>query len=396
MPFPPPDRQKIVFVVTEDWFFASHFLPMARAARDMCLDVGVVTRVRDSAAAIEATGARVIALEAERRSLSPFAAASAVIRIAAILRKERPAIVHCIALKPILVGGAAARLAGIGARVYALTGLGFIGAKRDLVGRTARAGIKAVIRGPLETPETRYLFENEDDPALLGLDPASPRVTVIGGAGVDPALFPHLPLPPGKTLRIALVSRMLWSKGVDLAVEATRRARDMGADVSLSLYGEPDPSNPKAIPASQLIEWSEQDGVEWHGATREVGAVWRDHHVACLPSRGGEGLPRTLLEAAACGRAIVTTDVAGCRDFVREGKDGRVVAAGDAGALAAAFVDLAGRRDDVAAMGRSARRRLISAHTEEHVKTAVQRLYAELLGRSGSQATFPGPPRPIE
>ena len=241
--------------------------------------------------------------------------------------------------------------------------------------------IRAAIRGPLETARTRYLFENAEDPALLGFEPASPRVTVVGGAGIDPALLPLLPLPPGPTMRVALVSRMLWSKGVDLAVEATALARAAGADVTLSLYGDPDPSNPRAIPAGQLAEWSRRPGVEWHGRSDDVAAVWRDHPIACLPSRGGEGLPRTLLEAAACGRAIVTTDVAGCRDFVRDGRDGRVVPANAAGALAAAFIDLAGRPGDWAGMGRSARDRALSAYTEEHVKAAVTKLYGELLGR---------------
>ncbi|MBC8129947.1 MAG: glycosyltransferase, partial [Rhizobiaceae bacterium] len=143
MPPSAAPRRKIVFVVTEDWFFVSHFLPMARAAREMGLDVVVVTRVRDDAAAIEATGARVVPLEAERRSLDPFTAAAALLRLRAILMSERPDIVHCISLRSILVGGAAARLAGIDRRIYALTGLGFIGAREGALGRGARAGLKA-------------------------------------------------------------------------------------------------------------------------------------------------------------------------------------------------------------------------------------------------------------
>lgn len=378
-PHAEPGR-KIVFVVTEDWFFVSHFLPMARAAREMGLDVAVVTRIRGDAGAIEAAGARAIPLEAERRSLNPLAAAAAVARLAAILRRERPDIVHCISLKPILIGGAAARLARIDRRVFALTGLGLIGARTDTVGRAARAGVRAAIRGPLETSGTRYLFENADDPRLLGLDPAAPRVTIVGGAGIDPAGLPPLPLPPMPPLRIALVARMLWSKGVDLAVEAVRLARLHGADVTLSLYGAPDPSNPRAIPASQLEAWSREEGIAWHGHAADIASVWRAHHVACLPSRGGEGLPRTLLEAAACGRAIVTTDVPGCRAFVHDGVEGLVVPPSQAAGLAAAFRRLAGDPVAVAAMGRAARERVLAQHTERHVMDAVKRLYGEMLG----------------
>jgi glycosyltransferase involved in cell wall biosynthesis len=379
-PDAPYRGKKLVFVVTEDWFFASHFLPMARAAREVGLDVAVVTRVRDHRAAIETAGGRIIALDVERRSLNPMAAGYAAGRIAAILRAERADIVHCIALRAILTGGAAAVMAGVPRRVYALTGLGFVGARTDLVGRAARGAMRALIRGPLETRQTHYLFENPDDPRLVGLDPADAgRVTIVGGAGVDPAAFEPAPLPPQPPLRVAVVARMLWSKGVDLAVDAARQARDGGTDVELSLYGAPDPSNPRAVPDATLREWSRAPGVAWHGPTRDVARVWREHHVCCLPSRGGEGLPRTLLEAAACGRAIVTTDVPGCRTLVRDGVEGVLVPPDDAAALAAALARLAADPALVARMGEAARARILDGFTERHVAEAVTAVYAKLL-----------------
>jgi len=192
---PPTAHQgrKLVFIVTEDWFFASHFLPMARAARELGLEVVVVTRVRSHRKAIEATGARVIPLEAERRSLNPMAAGYAAGQLAAILKSEKADLIHCIALRSILVGGFAGAMAGVGRRVYALTGLGFLGARTDRTARVAQRAVRLLVRG-LETAGTRYLFENPDDPKLLGLDPASPRVTIVGGAGIDPdALRPRRP-----------------------------------------------------------------------------------------------------------------------------------------------------------------------------------------------------------
>ncbi|QFU17772.1 glycosyltransferase [Microvirga thermotolerans] len=378
-PAPPAlEGRKLAFVVTEDWFFVSHFLPMLRAAKELGLDVTVVTRVRAHRAAIEALGARVVPLDAERRSLNPMAAGYAAGQLAAILKAEKADLVHCIALRGILVGGAAAAMAGIGRRVYALTGLGFLGARTDLVGRTARRAVRLLVRG-LETNGTRYLFENADDPRLLGLDPDGPRVTLVGGAGIDPEALKPEPLPPQPPLKVAVVARMLWSKGVDLAVEAVRKARSEGAAIELSLYGAPDPSNPKAIPESTLKAWSAEPGIAWHGATRDVAGVWRSHHVACLPSRGGEGLPRTLLEAAACGRAIVTTDVPGCRTLVRDGIEGRVVPPGDVDRLAEALASLGREPDRTAAMGRAARARVLDGFTERQVMDAVKRLYREVL-----------------
>jgi glycosyltransferase involved in cell wall biosynthesis len=372
--------RKLVFIVTEDWFFASHFLPMARAAMELGLKVTVITRVRDHREAIEAIGARVIPLDVERRSLNPMVAGYAAGRLAAILRADKPDIVHCIALRPILLGGAAAVMAGVSRRVYALTGLGFLGARQDLVGRGARAALQALIRGPLENAGTQYLFENPDDPRLLGLDPGNQdRVTIVGGAGIDPQALRPTPAMPQPPLKVAVVARMLWSKGIDVAVEATRLARSRGAAVELSLYGAPDPSNPKAISEETLRQWATEPGIAWHGPTRAVATVWREHHVCCLPSRGGEGLPRTLLEGGACGRAIVTTDVPGCRALVRDGREGLIVPANDPGALADAFVRLANSPILVAQMGEAARIRVLAGFTERHVTNAVKRLYTRML-----------------
>ncbi|MGH1591038.1 glycosyltransferase [Methylobacterium phyllosphaerae] len=375
----PVPMRRLVFVVTEDWFFASHFLPMARAAVGMGLAVAVVTRVRVHRAVIEATGAQVVPLEAERASLNPMAAGYAAGQLAGILKALKADIVHCIALRGILVGGTAAAMAGIPSRVFALTGLGLVGARTDRVGRAARLGLRALIRGPLASARTRFLFENADDARALGLDPLDHTVTVVGGAGVDPTIFVPRPLPPMPPLRVAVVARMLWSKGIDVAVEAVRLARAGGAPVELALFGAPDPSNRRAIDEATLRAWS-RDGVAWHGPTSDVAAVWADNHVACLPSRGGEGLPRTLLEAASCGRALVASDVPGCRSLVRDGVEGLLVPPDDAPALAAALVRLSGDAALVAALGAAARSRIeAGGFTEDAVTDSVRAVWRALL-----------------
>lgn len=372
---------RIVFVVTEDWFFASHFLPLARAASEIGLDCTIVTRVRDHRGPIEATGARVVALQAERSSLSPAAAGYAAGCLAGVLKQIRPDIVHCIALRSILIGGAACAMAGIDRRVFALTGLGLLGARTDLVGRQAGRAVRHLLTNrPLRTPGTRYLFENTDDPGRLGLDADDRRlVTIVNGAGIDPDELRPAPLPPAPPLKVALVSRMLWSKGVDLAVEAVGRARARGVAVELSLVGAPDRSNRRAVPARTLRDWAGRDGVTWMGAVTDIAAVWREHHVACLPSRGGEGLPRALLEAAACGRAIVTTDVPGCRGLVRDGLEGFVVPPEDPDALAEAFARLATDPVLPPLMGAAARARVLDGFTERDVMDAAKRLYVDML-----------------
>ena len=374
-------RPKLLFVATEDWFFASHFLPMARAARELDFDVAVIARERQHRRIIEATGARLIALEAERRSLDPRALFAQVQALRRLIAAENPDILHCIALKPIALAGLAGRLAGVERRVYALTGLGFLGARQGVVAEAARLATKLWLRGAIDGSRVRFLFENPDDPVTLGLDPQdAAKVAIVGGAGVDPLVLMPEPMPQSPPFKVALVARMLWSKGVDLAVEAVRLARSEGARVELTIHGAPDPSNPKAIPEATLKEWAARPGINWAGPTRDIEGVWRRHHLCCLPSRGGEGLPRTILEAAACGRPILTTDVPGCRSFVRDGQDGMVVPPDDAAALARALVVFAGSPALAERMGASARARLIDGHTERDVMNAVKGLYRGLLG----------------
>jgi glycosyltransferase involved in cell wall biosynthesis len=375
---------KILFIATEDWFFVSHFLPMARAARELGLDVAVVARDNGRSRAIIETGARFIPLQAERRSLSPVGLIRQVAALVRIFKVENPDIVHCIALKPIGLAGLAARIAGVPAMIFALTGLGFLGARQDRRGQIARELVKLALRHGLETSRTRYLFENTDDPALLGLDAKDPgKVTIIGGAGIDPLIFMPSAMPARPPLRIAVVARMLWSKGVDTVVDSVTAAQLAGCNVILSLYGQPDPSNPKSIPIETLVEWGKRPGITWHGPTADVDAVWQSHHVGALASRGGEGLPRTLLEAAACGRPLLTTDVPGCRGFVRDGQDGYVVPPDDVGALTKAIVALSRSPALTERMGRSARERVLDGYTERDVMETVKALYAQLAATDG-------------
>jgi glycosyltransferase involved in cell wall biosynthesis len=377
-------QPRLMFVVTEDWFFCSHFKPMARAAVTGGFDVTVACRVRDHRSEIEALGCRVLPLEADRKTLNPLAVLGTINGMRQLIAHEKPDIVHLIALRSIIAGGIAARLASARRRVVALTGMGFLGAAGTLKARVARGLVKTLIRTVVDGNNTRFLFENRSDPALLGLDPdQTSKVTIVGGAGVDPVAFAPQPLPSGPTLKLAMIARMLWSKGADTAVGAVLSARAKGADVTLSLYGAPDPDNPKAIPVEQLRTWASQPGITWHGkiTQADVPAIWAAHHAAILPSRGGEGLPRTLLEAASCGRALITSDVPGCQDLVRDGVEGRVLPPQSADAFAGAIVALAADRALVASIGEAARARVLDGYTEAAVGEAVLQLYRNMLAR---------------
>ena len=366
---------KLLYLVTEDWFFVSHFLPMARTAKAAGFEVVVATRVREQAQRIAAEGCRVVVLEGERRSFGPFEALRGFLRMARIVREERPDVVHCIALRMVVLGGLAARLGGVRRLVLAPTGLGHLWSNDGLIERIARALVRFVVRRWLNGPDTRYLFENTDDPREFGLDPGKPPVTIVPGAGVDPDEFRPAGEPSAPPLKVAVVARMIAPKGIAEAVAAVRDARARGAPVELHLYGAPDPSNRRSCTDAELRKWSAEPGITWHGPTRDVAGVWRASHVAMLLTWYREGVPRSLIEAAACGRPIVTTNAPGCRDLVRDHCEGLLVPLRDSAAAARALVELAGDADLRARLGAAARGRFLERFTEHAVRAAVASVY---------------------
>ena len=371
-----------MFVITEDWFFHSHFLPMAKAALAQGYTVGVAARYHQHRDAIEALGVKAIDLSLNRGRYNPLGALTLIARLYRLFRYYRPDLVHHISLKPIILGSIAARLARVPVMVNAITGFGYLFAIEDPRFNAIRAIIRRLLSVTVGAPSSFALLENRDDQRHL-IDSriaAKDRITIVDGAGVDGDSFRALPLPSRPTndnsLRVAVVARMLWSKGIDLAVRAVQLAREQNPSVTLTLVGAPDPLNPHAIPEDRLREWDTLPGIEWVGHRADVREVWAQHDVALLLSRGGEGLPRSLIEAAACGRPVVTTNVPGCKEIVVDGKTGRLLSPDQPEAIAAALVDLAGyRRADLAVMAQASREHFESRFTEAAVTSRVTDLY---------------------
>jgi len=368
---------KILYVATEDWFFVSHFMPVAQVARECGFEIAVATRVGADAKRLATDGFRIVPLEIERGALNPLQAMLYFLRAARIVRAERPDIVHCISLRPAVIGGLAARLAGTRALVVGITGLGHLWLDRGLVTRALRATTRVALASWLRGPQTHYLFENHDDPREFGFDPSGFNITIVGGAGVDPAKVPRTAEPPSPPVKVAVVSRMIEFKGIAEAVEAVRRARAAGAAIELHLFGDPDPANLRSIPRAKLLQWAAQPGITWHGSVSDIVQVWRDHHIAMLLSYR-EGLPRALVEAAASGRPIVTTNVPGCREVVRDGVEGILVPPYDADSASRALIALAGDSGLRARMGAAAHARFRERFTAEVVKQTVRNLYRSL------------------
>jgi glycosyltransferase involved in cell wall biosynthesis len=248
-----------------------------------------------------------------------------------------------------------------------------------LSNRALRPIVYWLLRLAAMRPSTSFVFENSSDAARIGFRRGCPRRSLrLMGAGVDPSIFTPKPFPSLPPVKFAMVSRMIWSKGPDLAVAAVARLVAKGMRIELDIYGAPDLLNQHHFTVDQLQSWGGMPGIHWHGYAADIPAVWKSHHVGLFPSRGGEGLPRAMLEAAACGRALITTDTPGCVDFVRPGLEGLLVEPDSIDDLERAIETLARQPQMLESLGAAARRRVLETATEEIIKSEYRRFFAGL------------------
>lgn len=363
---------RLVFLDTEDWYFVTHHLPLAVAAKQAGFEVTVITRCGAKCDAIRAAGIDVLPFGMARRGLNPVGLMREVIGVSRLYRRIEPDLVHHVALRPVVVGGLAAQFAGVRGRVAAIAGMGY--AFTAGRGGWLAAALRLLLRQALR--RSAVIVQNPDDAAAVRrLGVAQARIHLIPGAGVDVGRFTPMPEPPDKPA-VMLASRLLWDKGVGEFVEAARR---LAGRARFVLVGAPDPGNPASVSEADLRGWVSQGVVEWWGVREDMPAVLNQTHIVCLPSYR-EGLPKVLLEAMACGRAVITTDATGCRDCVRDGDNGLLVPVKDAQAL----TDAIGRLlDDPALrrrMGARGRQRAVEEFSLERVIEATLAVYREALG----------------
>ena len=374
----------IAFFVTEDWYFCSHRLPLAKAARDAGYSVTVVTRVASHGDKIKTAGLKLIPISLSRRGKNPIHELWIIWRLIRIYREIRPDIVHHVALKPVLYGSIAARLAGVPSVVNAMAGLGYLYVSRSASARLARPLVRRLMRVLLDNRRTTVILQNPDDVALM-IDSGtlrSERVALIRGSGVDPDVFRSVPELQGPQI-VMLASRLLWDKGVGEFVEAARILRAEGYDARFVLVGDGDDANPASIDAATLEAWKREGHVDLWGRQNDMPDVLARAHIVCLPSYR-EGVPKVLIEAASCGRPIVTTDAPGCREIVRHGVNGLLVPIRDAAALADAIRTLLDDPALRARMGQAGREIVKKEFTIEAVVKATLDVYENLL-QGGSQ-----------
>lgn len=371
---------KLLYFITEDWFFCSHFLDRALAARRAGFDVGVVTRVQRHGNDITEAGIKLIPFHLARTGMNPWHEFEVIRRLMRIYRAERPNIVHHIAVKPILYGTLAARLANISRIVNAPVGMGYIFSSRQLKAKLLRPGLLFAYRLLMNPINSVAVFENPDDRAYcenLGIV-ARERTRLIRGAGVSTEKFVPSHEPAGLPT-VILPARMLWDKGVGEFVEAAKVLRRQGVAARFALVGAPDDDNPAAVSQTQLETWHREDVVEWWGYQDDMPRVLKGIHIVCLPSSYAEGLPKVLIEAAAAGRPIVTTDAPGCREIVKDGENGFLVPVRSVEPLTTALRRLIEDADLRAQMGRKGREMAIAGFSVEQVNAETLALYREML-----------------
>lgn len=373
---------RLLYVVNIPRFFVSHRLPLAMAARDAGFEVHVATAAGDpeNTAVIRDHGFVHHPLPLDQHGRRPHRELRSMLALIGLLRRLQPDLVHLVTIKPVLYGGIAARLTRRRAVIAAMSGLGRT--FRDEQGgvRPPSRPLRAAFRLALPPRSTHLLLQNVDD--LTALRTAGiardGRATVIAGSGVDLDVF-HPPVdarPSDRPVTFLYAGRLMRQKGVATFVAAAGR---LGGRGRFLIAGYAEESSPDAVPVAQVERWAAEGIVEWLGARTDMPALLREVDVVVLPTVYGEGVPRTLIEAAACGRALITTDAPGCRDVCRDGVNGTLVAPGDEDALVHAMGTLIDDPALLGPMGVAGRRLAEERFGADRILTQTLALYDEVL-----------------
>ena len=372
---PPP---RILYVVGEDWYFLSHCLAMARAARSAGFEIHVATHVREEASRIRAEDFAVHPIRLRRGRVTPLPTLRSILALRRLYRAVDPAIVHHVTLRPSLLG----IVASTGFKFAAVYAIGGLARRFVMPGRNRRLlhrGSRVVLRRGLNRRRAMGLVQSpEDRDVLTSIAVKTEHITLIAGSGVDADRFRPVPEPEGP-VTVAFAGRMVADEGVRTLVEAHRILEESGIQTELLLAGTPDPEDRSSIPQIEVAGWGSEPGITWLGHVADISLVWRRAHIAVLPTRGGEGVPKSLLEAAAFGRPLIATDVPGCRDMVIHENTGLLVPVDDAGALAAAILRLMRSPPQRVRFGVAARRLVDARFAADLVGPAIVELYRGLL-----------------
>lgn len=372
-------KKKLLLIVNVDWFFLSHRLPIALAAKEAGYDVTVVTSDSGRIQEIGNYGLKYMELPLNRSSLNPLKELKVVLFLCKLYFKEKPLLVHHVGLKLFLYGSIAARIFKI-PTVNAMSGLGYLFSNPQKLDFFKKI-IFNLLNYFFKSLNAIYVFQNNDDKNLiLGYLPSISKqdCIIIKGSGVDIKEFAYTPEHESEKIIILLLSRMLWDKGVKEYVSAANHIKhQLNGTAKFLLVGPIDTGNPMGITQEQLNRFEQKDYIEWVGYKKNVKEVISQSNLVVLPSYR-EGLPKSLIEACAIGRAIITTDAPGCRDVVEEGINGFLVPVKDSELLAKKILQLVNDKKLRNEMGINARIIAEKEFSLDYVVTKHLALYKKL------------------
>ena len=372
---------RVLFVITEDWFFHSHFLDRAKYIAASGGTVGVATRFSIHEDELKDLGFELFPVNFSRRGLNPISEFLTALKIRKIVRRFKPDIAHNVALKPVVTGTFGELLGRQGVVINALVGMGYIFTSTDTRASVVKPFLSRILKSLLRSKPVHVVIENPDDLNSLVNDGfvRQSQISLIRGAGVDLNAFPFHPEVVGPVV-VTLVSRILRDKGVLEFIDAASQLQTRVPEVVFQIVGEPDLGNPSSIPQREIDSWKSLSNVKYLGRRSDIADILKGSHIVCLPSYR-EGLPKSLLEALSSGRPIITTDVPGCREVCDDGVNGLLVPARDSMALSNAIEKLAINPELRQAMGRAGRVRAESEFSNEIVCTQTLDLYRRLMSQ---------------
>ena len=373
------ERPKVVLFANTEWYLYNFRLPLARHLRALGYDVLLLSPPGPYGQRLREQGFRWKPTPLRRRSLNPVGELLYVLGLARLLRAERPTLVHNFTLKCVIYGSLAARGA---ARVNAVAGLGYVFTSPELRARLLRPFVRRLIQFAVRGRRSRVILQNTDDANLFAAFrlAAPERIRLVRSSGVDCSLFtPPQRRRPGP-LRVLLAARLLREKGVVEFAEAARRLKAEGRAIEFLLAGDPDPGNPGALSETDVRAWADEGLLTWLGHVDDMPRLMRSVDVVALPTFYGEGVPKTLIEGAAAGRALVATDVPGCREVIESGVDGLLIPPRSADALANAIAALDDEPPLRARFGKAARAKAVAQFDHTRVLRQTVEVYQELLG----------------
>ncbi|MGO4550149.1 glycosyltransferase family 4 protein [Lysobacter sp. 2RAF19] len=374
---------KFVFYANTDWYLYNFRLSTALKLKAEGHDVVMLSPPGEFGERFQAHELRWIQLTMDRASLNPWREAQTISALTRILRAERPDLLHNFTVKCAIYGAIAARAARVPAVVNAVAGMGYVFASDAVLARTLRPMVKLLMRGTLGGKQSRLILQNPDDADAFVRARLVPQqhIRVIRSSGVNLERFlPVDPIGEARPLRVLMAARLLWEKGIGEFIEAARLLHAQGRNIEFVIAGSPDPGNPRSASREQAQAWVAEGLVDWRGHVDDMPTLMRSMDVIALPSYYREGVPKSLIEAAACGLAVVTTNLPGCREVVSEdGVDGLHVEPRCARSLAERLAMLDDDRVLVRRLGDEARRKAMEHFDEQMVIRRTIEVYDELL-----------------